>query len=198
MDAPKQSSWRGLLRQPLAWLAVAGIVAGPLVFVMQGCGTRPRAPALIDEPVYHNPQEGFRFSTPEGWRIQGRSEFSSGTRLEKERMLVEYRRLKRGPFASLMVSIIDLPEAQPIGEYLQKRVAVKSTWRPGGSERLTLANQPAERFSFTGKGDGGVDVTREVVALRRGERVYFFTGVYSSKDTSARDEIRKALASLSW
>jgi hypothetical protein len=199
MDLPKQHDWRRLLRHPLAWVAAAGAVAGPLIlFFVYGCGARPRAPALIDEPVYQNQQEGFRFFTPDGWRIQGRSEFHSGTRLDKERMLVEYRRVKQGPFASLMVSMIDLPETQSVAEYVETRVVAKTSFRPAGVERLTLANQPAERFSFSGKGEGGVDMTREIVALRRGQRVYFFTAIYSSKDATARDAIRKAVASLSW
>ena len=53
------------------------------LFVVSGCSTKPRAPALQDETVYQNSQEGFRFLPPADWKQQARAEFPAGPVTEK-------------------------------------------------------------------------------------------------------------------
>src|SRR5262245_64118678 len=84
------------------WAAVG------LLLLLLGCAPRPRAPALLDEPVYQNEREGFRFLVPEGWKQYARSEAPPG-KGERERLLVLYRRLTPGPEATLEVTRADLP-----------------------------------------------------------------------------------------
>src|SRR5207249_7528635 len=82
-------------RQRLAWVLVgltALLPAGLLVaWLSAGWGSLPRAPALIDEPVYRNAHEGFRFLVPEGWTVHSKGEPPPG-RADKERLLVNYQR----------------------------------------------------------------------------------------------------------
>jgi hypothetical protein len=37
-----------------------------------------------------------------------------------------------------------------------------------------------------------------VIAIRRGKRVYFFTGTYSAKDHRSRDAIRQTFTNVVW
>jgi hypothetical protein len=39
---------------------------------------------------------------------------------------------------------------------------------------------------------------KEVVVFQRGPRQYFFTGLYWSSDTAAKDQLRRAVASTIW
>jgi hypothetical protein len=160
-----------------------------------GCANRPAAPALLDSPLYQNKQEGFRFEAPDGWRMSSRAEYPPG-RAEKERLLVEYRSLRGDRLASLIVTMIDLPESADLGAYLHGREFVKP-WKNQPAVSLEVDGRPAQRFIFV-SGPGKEAPAQEVVAMRRGERVYFFTGAFSSGDNKSRDQIRKAVASLSW
>lgn len=187
--------WARIVRHPLTWAGAGLAAVGLVIVILQLGGSRPRAPALVNEPVYQNQQEGFRFFLPDGWTIQARSEFPSGKPLPKERMLVQYKRAKSG--GSLIVSMVDLPESEAVADYLEKRLFPKDAWRPAGVERLTLANLPAERFLYKGYGKMA-DQARETVVIRRGQRAYFFTTLYSANDTKIRDETRKALTTLTW
>src|SRR5262245_10220536 len=114
-------------------LVVAALTMG--FILMQGCDSRPRAPALTDDPVYVNMQEGFRFVAPEGWHIQGRGEFPS-QEVTKERMLVEYRQRREGKELSLLVSMVDVPPGTPVVEYVTKRLYPRGGWKILGSEQI--------------------------------------------------------------
>jgi hypothetical protein len=68
--------------------------------------------------------------------------------------------------------------------------------RASASESITVNGAPAMRMTFAaGK---GVEMTREVTVFRRGERVYLFNGIFAASDPQARDEVRRAAASVLW
>src|SRR2546423_15656230 len=72
--------------------------------LLLGCDSKPRAPALMDDPVYQNDREGFRFLVPDGWKQHARAEVPPG-KSEKERLLVQYRRPAEGGEATLEVTL---------------------------------------------------------------------------------------------
>ena len=41
-------------------------------------------------------------------------------------------------------------------------------------------------------------LVKEVVVFPRGERIYFFTGLYYASDAAAREQLRTAVASTIW
>jgi len=180
------------VRSELLWLplvALAGLTAG--------CGKKPRAPALQDEPVYENPQEGFRFVAPEGWRMRSRSEVPPGP-LKQERLLVEYRRSLGELTATLFVAMADVSETDDLAAHVGDRAARSKSGRPsGGTESLEVGGLPALRSAFESK-VGRDTVLTEVVAVRRGGRVYFFTSSFSAADRKAREQVRKTVASVRW
>lgn len=174
--------------------ATAAICAALLV----GCGcSGPRAPALSDETVYHNSRENFRFLVPEGWAQQAKEDVPSG-KVEKERLLVQYQRLTADKPAVLEASLADLPESTDWGDYLAGPSFGASQWRQSSpAEPIEVNGVSAVRFDFSGKLHGTATI-KEVVVFRRGERVYFFTGIFPAKDTEAREQVRRAVASVIW
>jgi hypothetical protein len=161
-----------------------------------GCTPRPRAPAIQDETVYRNSQEGFHFVPPENWKQQARAEFPSGPVPEK-RLLVEYRCFTSEKPASLVVSMVDVPEAKSLSDCVGES-GVEDNWQTAGpTEELTVGGRAAARGTFLPRSVGEPTV-REIVAVRRGRRVYLFTGVFAPSDARSRDAIRTAIATLSW
>lgn len=163
-----------------------------------GCTPKPRAPALIqDEPIYHNKQEGFKFVPPPNWRMISRSELPPG-KMPVERYLVQYRRNAGNKFATLDVTLVDVPTDKTVESYLAEHGPEKKSWKPAGNgEKFEVSGHAAIRLPFQGT-MGKDTVIKEVVAIRKGERVYFFTGAYPADDAKLRDQIRKTVASISW
>jgi hypothetical protein len=162
-----------------------------------GCGSGPRAPALRDDPVYQNEREGFRFLVPEGWKQHAKAEVPP-RKYPKDILLVEYKHLVPGKGALLQVSLADLPKGTDLTTFLASPAFGVKDWKPtAGMEGLQVDGGPATRLVFTGR-LGPQEMTREVVVFRRGERVYFFTGLYNTGDTESRDQVRRAVASTLW
>jgi hypothetical protein len=183
---------RALVRARRAFPIVVG-----LLLLLPGCSRRPHAPALGDDPVYQNSREGFRFLAPEGWVQRARAEIPPG-KAEKERLLVEYQRVGGGKLALLEVSLADLPPSTDLITYLAGPADGVEKWRSvGRPENLEIEGVEATRMTFSGR-VGKEDMTREVVAFRRGERVYFFVGLFTATDGKARDELRRAVGSTIW
>jgi hypothetical protein len=169
-----------------------------LVGALSGCSPRPRAPALMQgEAVYINAQEGFRFLPPPNWTMMHRSEVPSGP-LSEERALVVYSRIADGLEAALEVSMVDVPESEEMAAIVRGRRG-SSEWKPEGSvETLGVGGQSAARGAFRASKPGEAARLKEVVAVRRGKRVYFFTGVFAADDDKAREQIRKSIETLTW
>jgi hypothetical protein len=182
-----------------AWASCGTWLVGLLAVAIAGCGPRPRAPALLQgEPVYENKQEGFRFLPPPNWSQHARSELPSGP-VKQERLLVGYKRITApGQVASLDVSMMDVPSATDLAAFLEERNPKAENWRPAGAaESLEVDGKPAVRAAYQARLESG-QVLKEIVAIRKGERVYFFTGVFPAGDARARDQVRKAVATVSW
>jgi hypothetical protein len=151
---------------------------------------------LRDEPVYQNSREGFRLLAPEGWTTSAKAESPRG-RVDKQYLLVRYDRLT-GPPASLEVALLDPGP----GEDLEKLLAASShgvtLWRRLAPPTVvTIGGAEGMRYIFAGRA-GKQDLTKEVVAFRRGDRVDLFTGVFPAGDKGAQEQLRRSIESLSW
>jgi hypothetical protein len=182
----------------LALVAVALVAGGGVAAaLMAGCRSGPHAPALSNEPVYQNSQEGFRFLAPETWTQYAKAALPPG-KVDKERLLVGYRCLPPDKPAQLEVSRADLPPDTNLTEYLGKAAFSSDKWRvKGAPEEVSINGVLAVRTTLVAR-SGREEMVREVVAFRRGERVYFFSGLYPAGDTKAREEIRRSVGSVIW
>lgn len=164
--------------------------------LLAGCRPRPKAPALLDEPVFQN-AEGFRFLVPEGWIMAARGNLPPGA-LDKERLLVQYRRAESDSQATLEVSAADLPEDANLADYLSGPSFSATHWdRSGSPEKLEAGGQPGTRYRFTAL-INRAKLAKEVTVFRRGERVYFFTLLFAPADATAPEQIHRALGRLVW
>lgn len=167
------------------------------VVLVAGCSSRPHAPALLDEPVYLNAREGFRFRVPEGWKQYAKADVPPG-KADKDRLLVAYRQISAGTVAELEVSLVDLPVETDLEKYLSGRSYGVEKWQLAtAAEHIEINNVPAVRLSFVGR-SGKEKMAKEAVVFRRLERAYLFVGVYRAVDDKARDAIRDAVASVMW
>lgn len=178
-----------------------GILAGVLTLVMcmvgAGCSGRPHAPALGNEPVYENKREGFRFGAPDDWIQHAKAEVPPG-KTEKERLLVNYQPPVPGKIAFFEVSLADLSESTDLAGFLSSPSFGVSKWRTAGPVREIPINGAQARVYAYGGRIGREEITREVTVFRRGERVYFFTGVYPNSDSQLREQVRRSAASVIW
>jgi hypothetical protein len=159
---------------------------------------RPQAPALLDDPVYANKQEGFRFLRPDGWRMHARGEFPASLPADTERLLVAYQRLKSEPPATLDVTMLDVPGEQSLVDAMARPGIKGHEWHSTlRFEMLKISGLDAARASFEAT-LAGQKTIKETLAVRRGGRVYFFTTVAVASDNKARAEARKALDTLAW
>jgi hypothetical protein len=177
---------------------LALLVAGALlIFLAVVSPSRPRAPALVNEPVYHNAREGFRFLAPEEWTVTARGESPPGHQ-DKERLLVSYQRSGTGKPARFEVTLADLPPSTDLAVHLASPSYGSEKWQlKTQAEALDLKGVAATRYAFFGH-QGKDEMSKEVVAVRRGERVFFLVTIYSPGDVVARDEVRRAVASTIW
>jgi prepilin-type processing-associated H-X9-DG protein len=203
MPIHRAAEGSNLLRSPMkaqfgmsqAPLAVVGGVF--LLFLDAGCSRTPSAPALRDDPVYHSANEGFRFLVPEGWVQRANAELPPG-RLEKERLLVKYIYLSPDSRAQLQTSVADLPKATDLVAQAAAPSFAVSNWSlVGQPEPVETEGRSGTRYVFTGR-MGKEDMTKEVTVFRRGERVYFFTGLFASGDSKARGQVQRAIATVIW
>lgn len=168
-----------------------------VLLTFAGCSSKPQAPALRDEPVYHSDKEGLRFLVPEGWSLHAKSD-AQPVKLERERLLVQYQRFTAEKGATFEVTLADLPESTDLGTYLTgPSYGVKKWVVSGKATQLEVGGIPATRFIYRGK-VSGVDMTKETVVFRRGGRVYFFHGLFGPTDAKARDQVRRAVESTIW
>jgi hypothetical protein len=149
------------------------------------------------ELTYHNEEEGFQFTVTSGWLRHSFSRFPPGTQA-KEALWVKYRNLKATGLTFFRASFIDLPETTTVASYLSNLRPGPENWRLiGQAEKTTAGGLPATRYRFTGTWDHDAMV-KEVLAVQRGKRTIFFTGIYPIKDTVSRDAVRGFCKSIQW
>ncbi len=119
-----------------------------------------------DEPVFQS-DEGFRFLVPEGWIIAAQANVPPGP-LDKERLLVQYRRIAGDKQATLEVSLADLAEDADLTTYLSGPSFSASHWQPSGAaESLEAGGRRGSRYRFTARIQGA-EPAKEVTVFRRG------------------------------
>jgi hypothetical protein len=179
--------------------AVSKTTAAALLATMLfccGCRPKPKAPALIDEPVYQS-DEGFRFLVPEGWIMTAKGNVPPGP-AETETILVQYRLNSGNSSATLEISLKDLPEDADLADYLSGPSYSVRRWNlVGKAESIEAGGLSGKRFRFNGKADSS-ELAKEVTAFRRGGRVYFFTVLHSPKDAAAPEQARRSISRLDW
>lgn len=166
--------------------------------MLGGCDSGPRAPELVDSPVYQSKSEGFRFRVPDGWTQTASSSLPPGE-FEGENFLVRY--LVQSPAGGSTLQVlcltdrdgtVDLAEHNSIPSF-----GVENWTIEGQAESIEVGDVPARRMQYQGT-LGGKTIHKEVLCIRRGERVYSFVGLYFDGDEKAKLAIRRALDSLIW
>ena len=185
--------------EPRACCRGAAVLLGVALTLSAGCNSRPSAPALKDGPIFKDSREGFRFNVPDGWKQRARGQVPAGP-VEGERMLAEYKCVTCAKPAALEVTVATVPAAASLSEYVTKHTLTGEHWRLSApTEEFTINAQPAVRITYVLRaGKDKDDMVREIVAFRRGERVYFFKGFYATSDSKSRKEIRAAVDSVVW
>jgi hypothetical protein len=168
-----------------------------LVIGSTGCDSQPSAPALEDSPVYHNKQEGFRFLVPEGW-TQNASALLPPGQLEGENFLVRYRMKTPEQGATLQILCFDDSDGADLREHHAGPSFRVQRWKPDQpGETIDVNGVKAERHAYTAVMDGR-RMMKEVVCFRRGNRVYSFVALFYATDDKAREQVRRAVASVIW
>jgi hypothetical protein len=99
--------------------------------------------------------------------------------------------------AWLRVTIADLPSSMLLTECLATR-APGPDWKQESEEgSLEVSGLPAVRSVFAGRWDQQ-DYLCETVAARKGENVYFITASFPASDSTAREQVRQAVAGATW
>jgi hypothetical protein len=174
--------------------------------LLVGCGTKT-------QPMYQN-AEGFRFTPPAGWVERMRDDLlpvkATHHRLEaplpaldtssksgRERLLVRYDRLTAGRHAWLRVSVAEAPASVSLQSLALSRIP-NSAWKAASEPQAIQGNGwSAARATFAGKWSGE-DFESETVAIRHNLRVYLITSAFPASDVDARDQVRQAVAKISW
>lgn len=145
---------------------------------------------------YQNEQAGFRFLPPAGWSERARAE--DGPALAaKEQVLVQYKRLTAGRPAWLRVSSMAVDASVSPTTCLSHRNLGREWCVDSQPEGFEVNSRPASRVAYSGEWHK-MSYLCEIVAIRCGERVYFFTASIPADDSAARDEVRQAIATATW
>src|SRR5262249_52791913 len=171
-----------------ALLALAGLAAA-------GCSPVPRAPALDNGPVYENAKEGVRFVVPDGWVQFARADTPPG-RVTQALLLVGYHITNANRLAELELYRADLAEGADLAAFLAANRIGTRDWEPKAApQRLQVNGAEATRLLFTRR-DRKAEFVREVVAFRRGGRLYLFALSAEAGDEVSRDQWRQTLNSV--
>jgi hypothetical protein len=154
------------------------------------------------QDLFTDRQVGLQFTAPANWSMQARSTESPHEH-KPDRMVVKYKRLIPGlDLAWFKVNVSDVPEDQSPADLLKKRKPPEEGWvvRHDVEDGLTVAGRPAARVTFGGPLDpdtkGARDFTCEVVAVRRGPQVFYFSGTYTTADPKGQKRVRTAVDSV--
>lgn len=175
------------------------ILCSPVLLcaLLIGCDTTPEAPELVDSPVYQNDSEGFRFRVPEGWTQTASSELPAGD-FEGENYLVRYLVQSPAGGATLQVlCFIDEPQTDLQSHHAGPSFGVESWEVAAPLTTATIGGVEVQRISFEGI-LRGKPMHKDVLCVRRDNRVYSFVGMYTDGDEKAQQAIQRALTSLTW
>jgi hypothetical protein len=117
--------------------------------------------------------------------------------MPEERLLVAYRRGAAGKVATLDVSLADAPESEELAVLVKGHGAATGWKLAGPIESLEIGGRPAARGAYQTRGPAPGEI-KEIVVVRNGGRVYYFTGIFASDDEKSREQARKAVETLSW
>lgn len=177
-----------------AGAALVGTVTfGPFI----GCDSRPKAPALRDSSVYQNRAAQLRFLVPQGWTQVASSDLPPGP-LATEVMVAKYQMKTSARGAMLELLCMDSSDSLNVGQYHAQPSHGISGWKDeADATELTISGSNGQRFFLHGVA-GKNTMHKEVSAFRRGTHVISFVGLYWDDDHEAREEIRRAVASVVW
>jgi hypothetical protein len=187
--------------QKHAWIGLA-----MLLVAFAGCTAQ-------QHPAYQGKQ-GLNFTPPPGWVERAREGLlpakpgrrqvelplpALGVRgsSEQERILVRYDRLTAGHLAWLRLSVVDLPSSHSLQDCITGRSPGPNWKAESAANALEISDHTAARIGFVGRWNDQEYVS-ETVAVRHGAQVYFFTASFPDSDDSAREEVRRAIASADW
>lgn len=167
------------------------------IVLLDGCDAPPEAPELVDSPVYQNDREGFRFRVPEGWTQTASSNLPPGD-FEGENFLVRYLVQSPGGGSTLQVLCFTDRDSADLEQHHAKPSFGVTQWTPTSpAEPVDLDGTTAQRMEYEGR-LRGKRMHKEVLCVRRGNRVYSFIGMFVDGDDKAQHAIRRALDSLIW
>ena len=183
---------------PEAWTPLFGRSKGIalIFFTLVGCGD-PK-PLVLEQnlEVYRDDIEGFSFRPPEGWLQQSRARVPKADR-GQERLLIKYKRSTGNQLGVFQVSAVDLPADTNVTAYLDQSFGKNDKRTSTKPDLVQIGGLPGTRETFISKWDRET-VVKEVVFVRRGPRVYFFTSVVAPSDKPTREAMRKILESIEW
>ena len=171
-----------------------------LVLLIVGCNSHPQPP--------YQGKQGFRFTPPPGWAERDRDNLLPASArkqidlplpplAEGEKLLVRYDRVSAGNLAWVRVTTADLPADASLKEYLEQHSPGPAWQRESAPEDLQVGGSPAARIAFIGRWTEQ-DYVNESVAIRHGDQVYLIAASFPAGDTSAREQVRKAVAAATW
>ena len=190
-------------RSALAWLGT-GLTGLAVLVMLDGCGPSRKPPRYDDE-------QGFHFTPPPGWSERARPAASGPATAARrggadlpvpppgpgERLLVRYDRPTAGRSAWTWITTAQRPASVSLETLLASR-APRADWRrEGNPESLEVDGRPAARVAFAGRWSNQ-DYRCESVALCRGDQVYFITASFPAADATAREQVRQAVARITW
>ncbi|HEV3262766.1 MAG TPA: hypothetical protein VG013_38375 [Gemmataceae bacterium] len=157
---------------------------------LAGCSSKK------SEPIHENAQHGFSFCPPAGWSERAPLA-TGGARPAPERSLVRYKRLQAANPAWLSVTVAEVPPSVSLPSWLSKRPAGPGWQRQGEVQRLEVNGLAAARAAYRGR-RGKRQLVGEVTAVAPHGRVYVFSAFFLPGDATARDEVRRSVASAAW
>ena len=167
-----------------------------LALLLAGCQPTPRAPDLEDSPFFASDQEGVRFLVPEGWTLFKKSAQPPG-KVRFLTLIVAYHQLRADKPGEFELYRVDLPASADVTAHLQEHLPNAAKWELRPNETLQLGGIPATRLNFYRK-ERQHELARSVTYCRRGERVYVFVAARKFSDHDSRDQIDRALESVTW
>src|SRR5262249_44964440 len=194
------SFWERLMRVPtgwkerIRWIFLLGLTLLPSA----GCNPPPKGRTeqgtplfLTDEKEYRDDHERLHFVPPPKWSMQARS-MAAPKHEDEDRLLVKYKNLVQGTTTSWMtLRVATMPAELSLADCLLKKKAADQTL-VGKAEEITIKGRPAARITVKEQVEG-YPFIRETVAMRRGERVYFLSGIYYEKDKDSPKLIRESV-----